>query len=79
MSFDSLAAFVAMDGHGGYVWSAYALALGVVLFIIVSPLRRRRRFLADQASRLKRSGADRAGPPATAPTGTTGPTTADPS
>jgi heme exporter protein D len=69
VSFDSLQAFLAMDGHGPYVWSAYALALGVVVFIIVSPLRRRRRFLAEQASRLKRSGADRAPVPAATPTG----------
>jgi heme exporter protein D len=69
VSFDSLQAFVAMDGHGGYVWSSYALALGVVVFIIGSPLRRRRRFLAEQASRLKRSGADRDTAPAATPTG----------
>lgn len=71
MSFDSLQAFAAMDGHGGYVWSSYALALAVVVFIIVTPLRRRRRFLAEQASRLKRSGADRDAAPAAMPTGTT--------
>lgn len=70
MSFDSLQAFVAMDGHGGYVWSSYALALGVVVFIIVTPLRRRRRFLAEQASRLRRSGADGSAVPPATPTGT---------
>lgn len=69
MSFDSLQAFIEMDGHGGYVWSCYALALGVVVFIIGSPLRRRRRFLAEQVSRLKRSGAERANAPAASPTG----------
>lgn len=74
MSFDSLSDFVTMNGHGGYVWSAYALALGVVVLIIVAPLRRRRRFLAEQASRLKRGGAEgSAESPATA----TGPTTAE--
>ena len=56
MSFDSFADFVAMGGHGTYVWTAYALALGVVTFIIASPIRRRRRFLAEHAARLKRSG-----------------------
>lgn len=45
-----------MGGHGGYVWSAYALALGVIIFIIMGPLRRRRRFLAEYAARLRRSG-----------------------
>ena len=56
MSFDSFAEFAAMGGHGSYVWSAYALALGVVIFIIMGPLRRRRRFLAEHAARLRRSG-----------------------
>lgn len=69
MSFDSLQAFMAMEGHGGYVWSSYALALGVVVFIIVTPLRRRRRFLAEQASRLARSGAGGDTRPPATPTG----------
>lgn len=71
MSFDSLQDFIAMDGHGSYVWSSYALALGVLVFIIVTPLRRRRRFLAEQASRLKRSGADQDTAPAATATGRT--------
>ena len=71
MSFESLGDFLAMNGHGGYVWSAYALALGVVVFIIVAPLRRRRRFLAEQASRLKRGGTEPAAEPAATARGRT--------
>jgi heme exporter protein D len=74
MSFDSLADFVTMNGHGAYVWSSYALALGVVVLIIVAPLRRRRRFLAEQAARLRRGGAEGS---AEAPATATGPTTAE--
>ena len=71
MSFDSFGDLLAMSGHGGYVWSSYALALGVVVLIIVAPLRRRRRFLAEQASRLKRGGTEPAGEPAATATGRT--------
>lgn len=56
-SFDSLDAFLAMGGHGFYVWLSYALALGVVVYNIVAPLARRRRFLAAQRGRIRR-GAD---------------------
>ena len=30
-----------MDGHGPYVWSAYGVALMVLVWQIVQPLRRR--------------------------------------
>jgi heme exporter protein D len=56
MNFDSLGEFVAMGGHGFYVWLSYALALGVVVFNIGWPLVRRRRFLAAQRGRLRRAG-----------------------
>lgn len=31
-----------MDGHGGYVWSAYLIAVIVLVVNFVLPLRRRR-------------------------------------
>ena len=57
MSFDSFSDFLAMGGHGPYVWSVYAVALGVVLLIITGPLRRRRRFFREQAARARRDAA----------------------
>ncbi len=35
--FDSLAAFLHMDGHGFYVWLAYGIALAVLLLILLAP------------------------------------------
>ena len=34
-----------MGGHGPYVWSAYGVALVVLVWQIVQPLRRRRAIL----------------------------------
>lgn len=42
MYFESFAAALAMDGHGVYVWSAYAISVVVLAYLIWSPLRRRK-------------------------------------
>lgn len=62
MSFESLEAFLAMGGHGLYVWLSYALAAAVVCFNIVAPQRRRRRFLAAQKGRQRRAAAAQRAP-----------------
>lgn len=54
MHFDSLADFIAMGGHGLYVWLAYSIALVIVVFNIVSPILRKKQFMADYRKRLKR-------------------------
>ena len=56
MYFQSLDAILHMDGHGAFVWSAYLISTVVVLFILVSPGRRRRRFLKQLAGEAKRQG-----------------------
>lgn len=61
MNFHSLHDFIHMGGHGFYVWLSYALALVVVVYNIVAPLIRRRRFLAAHRGRMRRG--------TTAPTG----------
>lgn len=56
--FDSFADFIAMGRHGGYVWSAYGIALAILILMAAAPLRRgkqlrrqiRRRLRRDQAS-----------------------------
>lgn len=50
--FDSLADFMAMSGHGPYVWSAYGISALVLLYLAVLPLRRRRKFLATLSQQL---------------------------
>ncbi|MDN3553387.1 heme exporter protein CcmD [Halomonas almeriensis] len=62
MAFDSWQAFLAMGGHGVYVWSAYGVALlllsGTVLQV---RLERRRvwRRVSRQARRGRQRGMDR--------------------
>ena len=53
MYFDSLGAALAMDGHGAYVWSAYAISLVVVVLILLVPVRRQGRFLRQLAGEQK--------------------------
>lgn len=54
MSFDSFSAFLAMGQHGPYVWSAYGISLAVLLINVVQPIVARRRYLRDEARRLRR-------------------------
>jgi heme exporter protein D len=54
MNFESFSAFLAMGGHGPYVWSCYGLTLAVLLFNGLAPGRRQRRFLREQRARQRR-------------------------
>lgn len=54
MNFDTFAAFLAMGQHGLYVWSAYGISLAMLGLNVVLPLLARRRYLQEQARRLRR-------------------------
>jgi len=54
MSFSSFAEFIAMGNHGLYVWSAYGISLVVLVLNVVGPLLARRRYLQEEARRLRR-------------------------
>ncbi|MDP2243883.1 heme exporter protein CcmD [Pseudomonas sp.] len=54
MSFTSFAEFLAMGTHGVYVWSSFGISLGVLALNVVLPLLARRRYLQDEARRLRR-------------------------
>ncbi|MDA7085919.1 heme exporter protein CcmD [Pseudomonas sp. SA3-5] len=54
MSFNSFAEFLAMGSHGAYVWSSFGISLAVLALNIVLPLLARRRYLQDEARRLRR-------------------------
>jgi heme exporter protein D len=43
--FHSITEFLAMGGHGAYVWSAYGIALVVLVGLVAQPLRRCRTIL----------------------------------
>ena len=54
MYFDSFSALLAMDGHGSFVWAAYAIATVVLVGLVVTPLQKKRRFLTQQRMALRR-------------------------
>ena len=54
MSFESFGDFLAMGHHGPYVWSAYAISRAVLALNVVLPILARRRYLQDEARRLRR-------------------------
>lgn len=56
--FDSLQAFLHMDGHGVFVWSVMAISLAVFVGLVVWPLRAHRQALLEQ-QRLARIDAAR--------------------
>jgi heme exporter protein D len=54
MNFASFADFLAMGNHGVYVWSAYGFSLLVLALNVGVPLLAKRRYLQEQARRLRR-------------------------
>lgn len=54
MFFDSFSDFLAMGGHGLYVWSAYGIAAVVLLGNIIAPILKRKQIISEQARRLRR-------------------------
>ncbi len=54
MYFDSFGALLAMDGHGGFVWSAYLITLLVIAALLLLPLRRQRTVLRQIGGELRR-------------------------
>ena len=57
MYFDSFTALLNMDGHGGFVWSAYLITMLVVAVILIAPGRRQKKFLQQLSGELKRANA----------------------
>jgi len=55
MSFASFGDFLAMGRHGLYVWSAYGCCLLVLAWNLAAPIVARRRLLAAEARRARRS------------------------
>lgn len=46
--FDSLSAFMHMDGHGVFVWTAYAIVYSILIFLTASPLIQKKNLLKQQ-------------------------------
>lgn len=54
MNFSSFADFIAMGNHGVYVWTAYGISTAVLILNVALPVLARRRYLQDEARRLRR-------------------------
>lgn len=54
MAFDSLSAFLAMGGHGAYVWSAWGLTGLLLVGVVVHARAERRALLRDLRRRARR-------------------------
>ena len=46
--FESIADFIAMNGHGPYVWAAYAITFAVLIYLLISPLLQKKSFIKQQ-------------------------------
>ncbi len=57
MYFDSLSAAMTMGGHGGYVWSAYAITFVVLAVVILRPILSSRRLRRDIRAEVARKAA----------------------
>ena len=58
MYFDSFEAIVHMDGHGAFVWAAYAITALVLVMILLAPRLRARGALRRVAGELRRAETD---------------------
>ncbi|BBP84224.1 heme exporter protein CcmD [Pseudomonas sp. No.21] len=54
MNFATFGEFLAMGHHGLYVWTAYGISLAILILNVALPLMARRRYLQDEARRLRR-------------------------
>jgi len=54
MNFSSFSEFIAMGNHGLYVWTSYGISLAVLVLNVALPIMARRRYLQDEARRLRR-------------------------
>lgn len=46
--FESLADFMAMSGHGPYVWASYAITFIALIFLLVNPLLQKKALIKQQ-------------------------------
>lgn len=52
--FESLQAFLWMEGHGPYVWGCYAVVFLTLLFLAFEPHIQRKRFIKEQRALARR-------------------------
>jgi len=55
MYFQSFADFIAMDGHGIYVWTVFVISTVFILFLVLSPIRAKQQFFKQEYQRQLRT------------------------
>ena len=58
MRFDSLAAFISMDGHGLYIWAAYGITVLVLALNLWWPGKVRGKFVRAEKRIMERDAQD---------------------
>ncbi len=53
MSFDNLADFIAMGGHGVFVWSCYGIVIAALIINIFQPIQAARKFRTAQQNLIQ--------------------------
>lgn len=46
--FENFAGFMAMNGHGAYVWAAYAITFIALAYLLISPVLQQKTFFKQQ-------------------------------
>ncbi len=54
MSFESFSDFLAMGGHGLYVWLSYGVAALIFLANVILPMKKKNEIVKKHVQRLKR-------------------------
>ena len=55
MIFDSFAALMEMDGHGGYVWAAYGITMTALALNLYWPRRVRQKYIEAEKQIISRN------------------------
>jgi heme exporter protein D len=55
MYFQSFADFMAMDGHGIYVWAVVAISALFIMTLVLSPMRAKKQFFKQECLRYLRT------------------------
>ncbi len=46
--FETFADFLSMNGHGAYVWAAYAITFISLVYLLLSPVLQKKAFIKQQ-------------------------------
>lgn len=56
MSFDTFSEFIAMGGHGLYVWLCYGVGLVVMSIAFIQPILKRKEIVKELQQAIRRAG-----------------------